>query len=152
MSVPQRGWVLLGGAAAAAATVVGLGRAAAHRTDPRFAVLGAEAFAAWRPRSFAPAPIGEESESFAVSGHIDFVVVRRRLTSASEADARGALAEARELALADGWRSCEDCGWEKREIDADLGLYVDGPVLVVTLRAFSPNRLRDLVLAGSHRS
>ncbi len=150
MGVPRRGWVWLGGAAAAAATVVGLGRAAVHRTDPRFAALAAEAFSTWLPH--ASRPVGEDSESFAVSGHLDVVVVRRRLTFASAPDARRALAEARETALSDGWRSCEDCGWEKLGIDADLGLHLDGPVLVITLRAFSPAGLFDLVLAGQHRS
>ena len=152
MSVPQRGWVWLGAAAGAAATVVGLGRVAARRTDPRLAVLGAEAFATWRPRALGSDPVREDSESFAVSGHVDFVVVRRRLTFASGTDARNALAEARGMALTDGWRSCEGCGLGKPGIDADLGLYLDGPVLVITLRAFSPTRLFDLALVGSHRS
>lgn len=152
MGVPQRGWVWLGAAAGAAATLVGLGRVAAQRTDPRLEVLAAEAFATWRPRVPTSDLVGEDSESFAVSGHIDFVVVRRTLTFASVTAARHALTEARATALTDGWCSCEDCGWSKPGIDADLGLYQDGPVLVITLRAFSPARLFDLALAGSHRS
>ncbi len=143
MSVPQRGWVWLG-AATAAAAAVGLSRVAAHRTDPRFAVLGAEEFATWQPHPLSSPVVGEDAESSIVSGHIDFVVVRRRLQLASAAGARRALAEARRAALADGWRSCQDCGWEKPGIDADLGLYLDGSVLVITLRAFRSPMLVDL--------